>query len=447
METIWVEVVLVFVAIVANGFFSASEISLVSSRTSRLVQLQAQGVQGAGRALALKQTPDRFLATIQIAITLVGTLASAVGGATAVEALTPVLVSLGAGAWAGALALVLVIVAITYVSLVIGELVPKAIAMRDPERVASFAAGIVAWLSRVAGGVVSFLAVSTRTVLRVLGLRDFGAAVPVSEEEVRYLLREGAAAGIFERLETELVHKVFDFTDTRVSAIMTPRPDVLGLDVETPPEAVLAAAAEIGHSGIPVYRRSIDDPVGVVTLKDIMRAVARGEPPVLTVLAHPPLFVPETAPVTVLLRELQRSRQRLALIVDEYGAVVGIATIEDVVEEIVGEIREEHEPVTGVLTRLSDGNYVTDGDAPIRDVSAALGLAPPDAGGYQTIAGLILHTLGRIPTPGTAVSLGGYRWTVLEMEGPRITRVRIERERGAAAPALAPPAPLPPAAS
>lgn len=444
MDTIWVEVVLVFLAIVANGFFSASEISLVSARTSRLVQLQAQGVHGATRALALKQAPDRFLATIQIAITLVGTLASAVGGATAVEALTPVLVSVGAGGAAPALALALVIVVITYVSLVVGELVPKAIALRDPERVACFSAGAVAWLSRVAGGVVSFLSASTRLVLRLLGLRDAAAAVPVSEEEVRYLIREGAAAGIFERTETELVHKVFDFTDTRVSAVMTPRPDVQGLEIDTPPDDVLAAAAEIGHSAIPVYRRFIDDPIGVVTLKDIVKVVARGERPSLSALIHPPLFIPETAPVTVLLRELQRARQRLALVVDEYGAVVGIATMEDVLEEIVGEIREEHETASGVLVRLSDGNYVTDGDAPIREAAAALGLAPPDTGGYQTVAGLILHTLGRIPTPGTAIALGGYRWTVLEMEGPRITRVRIERER---APAATPPAPLPPAMS
>ncbi len=444
MDTIWVEIVLVLVAIVANGFFSASEISLVSARTSRLVQLQTQGVHGATRALALKQAPDRFLATIQIAITLVGTLASAVGGATAVEALTPVLVSVGAGGAAPALALALVNVVITYVSLVVGELVPKAIALRDPERVACFSAGVVAWLSRVAGGVVSFLSASTRLVLRVLGLRNAAAAVPVSEEEVRYLIREGAAAGIFERTETELVHKVFDFTDTRVSAIMTPRPDVQGLEIGTPPEAVLPAAAEIGHSAIPVYRRSIDDPVGVVTLKDIVKVVARGERPSLAGLVHPPLFIPETAPVAILLRELQRARQRLALVVDEYGAVAGIATMEDVLEEIVGEIREEHETASGVLVRLSDGIYVTDGDASIREVAAALGLAPPDTGGYQTVAGLILHTLGRIPTPGTAVPLGGYRWTVLEMEGPRITRVRIERER---APAASPPAPLPPAMS
>jgi putative hemolysin len=444
VETIWLELVLIGVAIVANGFFSASEIALVSSRTSRLVELQGQGVAGAARALALKRAPDRFLATIQIAITLVGTLASAVGGATAVEALTPWLAGLGAGGWAAPLALALVILVITYVSLVIGELVPKAIALRNPERVACFAAGVIAWLSRVVGGVVTVLSGSTRAVLRLLGLHAPAGTVPVSEEEVRYLLREGAAAGVFERTETELVHKVFDFTDTRVSAIMTPRPDILGLDVDTPPDRVLAAAAEIGHSRIPVYRRSVDDPVGVVSLKDLMRAVARGEPPALAALVHPPLFVPETVPVTVLLREFQRSHQSLALVVDEYGAIVGLVTIEDVLEEIVGEIREEHEPATGVLTRLADGIYVTDGDEPIREVAAALGLPPPEAPGYQTVAGLILHTLGRIPTPGTAISLGGWRWTVLEMEGPRIMRVRIERERGAGVPA--PPAPPLPAA-
>jgi putative hemolysin len=447
MDTIWTEVLLVVIAIVANGFFSASEIALVSARPGRLQQLRAQGVQGAGRALALKEAPDRFLATIQVAITLVGTLASAVGGAAAVEALMPALVALGAGRAAGPLALALVIVVITYVSLVIGELVPKAIALRDPERVACVGAVVVAWLNRVAGRVVSLLAASTRAVLGVLGLRQSSGAAAVTEDEVRYLLREGARTGVFERTESELVHKVFDFTDTRVSTIMTPRPDVLGLDVDTPPEAVLGAAAEIAHSSIPVYRRSIDDPIGVVTLKDIVRVVARGEPPVLARLARPPLFIPETAPVSVLLRDLQRSGHSLALVVDEYGTVAGLATIEDVVEEIVGEIREEHEPAAGVLTRLSDGSWVTDGDATIRDVSAALGLEAPEAGGYQTVAGLILLTLGRIPTPGTAASLGGYRWTVLEMEGPRITRVRIERERAYVAPAAVPPGPPPPAAS
>jgi putative hemolysin len=447
MDTIWTEVLLVVVAIVATGFFSASEIALVAARPSSLTRLRAQGVQGADRALALKEAPDRFLATIQVAITLVGTLASAVGGATAAEALTPVLESLGAGRAAGALALALVIVVITYVSLVIGELVPKAIALRNPERVACVGAVMVTWLNRVAGGVVSLLAASTRAVLGVLGLRQPAGADPVTEDEIRYLLREGARTGVFERTESELVHKVFDFTDTRVSAIMTPRPDILGLDVETPPGAVLAAAAEIARTAVPVYRRSIDDPVGVVTLKDIVRVVARGEPPVLARLARPPLFIPETAPVSVLLRDLQRSGHSLALVVDEYGTVAGLATIEDVVEEIVGEIREEHEPAAGVLTRLSDGSWVTDGDATIREVSAALGLEAPDAGGYQTVAGLILLALGRIPTPGTAASLGGYRWTVLEMEGPRITRVRIERERAPAAPAAAPPGPPPPAAS
>jgi putative hemolysin len=447
MDSIWVEVVLIVVAIAANGFFAASEIALVSSRPSRLAQLQAQGVAGAGRALALKQAPERFLATIQIAITLVGTLASAMGGAAAVEALTPLLLPL-AGAWARTLALGLVILVITYVSLVIGELVPKAIALRNPERAAALAAGPVASLGRAAGGAVSALAASTRAVLRLLGLHTPARALPVSEEEVRYLVRQGAAAGVFERVEEELVHKAFEFADTRVSAIMTPRPDVRGLDVDTPPEAVLAAAAEIGHSRIPVYRRSIDDPAGVIVLKDLVRVVARGEPPVLGGLVHPPLYVPETAPVSVLLREFQRSRQGLAIVVDEYGAIVGIATIEDVLEEIVGEIRNEREEATGVLTRLAEGTYVAEGDAPLREVSAVLSLPPLDAGGYQTVAGLLLHTLGRIPAAGTTVPLGGYRWTVLEMEGPRITRVRIERDRtGAAGPAPAPPAPPPPAAS
>ena len=425
MDTIWLELVLITAGILANGFFAGSEIALVSARASRLAQLREDGVSGAAVAMQLKESPDTFLATIQIAITTVGTLASAVGGATAVEALTPTLSGL-LGRWAQPIALAVVIVAITYVSLVLGELVPKAIALRDPERVAAATAPIVRAVSRLSGALVRILTGSTNTLLRLIGLGGSQVSPFTSEEELRYLVREGAAHGIFEKTEEELVHNVFEFGDTTVREIMTPRMAVRGLDIATPPEEVLSRAAEINHTALPVYEGSPDQTVGVVTLKDLVHAVARHEPPALPALMRPPLFVPESARISALLRELQRKRSELAMVVDEYGSVVGLVTIEDVVEEIVGEIHAEGEHVPSFITRLPDGSFLIDGLAPIDDVERALGTPLPAPREYATVAGFVLATLGSVPVRGTSILATGRRWTVVDMDGPRIRQVRVQ---------------------
>ena len=432
MDTIWIEIVLIAVGILANGFFSGSEIALVSSRVSRLAQLRHEGVRGAARAMSLKESPQGFLATIQIAITAVGTLASAVAGATAVEALTPWLAGLGVPGteeWAGPVALGIVILLITYVSLVIGELVPKAIALREPERMACLVAAALFRLSRLSSVLVRVLTASTNAILRVLGLGTAQESPFVSEEEVRYLVREGAAKGIFEKVEEELVRNVFEFADTTVREIMTPRPKMLALDVATPADQVLPQAVEIGHSRIPVYRDAVDNPVGILVMKDLLRAVAAGVPPVLSELIHPPLFIPETVRISVLLREFQRGRQNLALVVDEHGGIAGLVTVEDVLEEIVGELREEGEAGAVATNPLPDGSYLLDGMTPLREVRARLALPVEDSESYTTVAGLLLHTLGAVPGPGTVITVGGYQWTVVEMQGPKIVRVRVERAR------------------
>lgn len=431
METLWIELPLIVVAILANAFFAGSEIALVSSRPSRLEQLHQEGVPGASAALGLKKSPESFLAAIQIAITLVGALASAIGGATAVEELTPVLATLpfpGAAMWAQPVALGLVILAITYVSLVIGELAPKALALRDPERTACLVARSVSWLSRVTSGLVGILTASTNVLLRLLGQGRAGESPFISEEEVKYLVREGAAKGVFEKVEEELVHSVFEFADTTVREIMVPRVNIVGLEIDTPPADVLQRAVEIGRSRIPVYRGSIEHALGVVTTKDLFGVAARGEPVVLSTLARSALFVPETARISALLRDFQRHRQYLALVVDEYGGIVGLVTIEDVLEEIVGEIREEGEPAPSYVTRLPDGAWIVDAAAPVREVRAALGVPVPDSPDYNTIAGFVIRGLEKIPTPGTSVSFGGHVWTVVDMEGRRVTKVKVQRE-------------------
>jgi putative hemolysin len=274
MDTAWLEFLLIAVGILANGVFAGSESALVSSRISRLAELRLRSVRGAATAMQLKETPETFLATIQIAITAVGTLASAVGGATAVEALSPWLMRVGFGVAAETVALAIVILAITYLSLVVGELTPKAIALRDPERVATLVAPLIAGISRVSAPIVCVLSSSTKLVLRILGMGTPQESPFVSEEDVRYLVREGARKGIVEKVE-ELVHNVFEFADTTVREIMTPRPHIKGLDVSTPPEAVLGQAVEVGHSRIPVYEGSVERIVGMVTLRDLLGSGSR----------------------------------------------------------------------------------------------------------------------------------------------------------------------------
>jgi putative hemolysin len=354
-----------------------------------------------------------------------------VGGAAAIERLTPVLAALplpGLATWAEPVALAAVIVVITYFSLVVGELAPKAIALRDPERLSCFVAPLIARMSRASRWLVVTLTVSTNAVLRVLGLGRARESAFISEEEVKYIVREGAAKGVFHKIEEELVHSVFEFTDTTAREIMVPRMNILGLDIDTPSDQLLTRAAEIGHSRIPVYRNSIENAIGVVTVRELFRAVARGEPITLSKLLHPPQYIPEMARISTVLREFQRTRQYLAMVVDEYGAIIGLVTLEDVLEEIVGEIREEGETTPSFITRLPDGAFEVEGIAPVRELRDRLGIPVPDSPDYTTAAGFVTHMLGAIPQPGTSMSYGRHRWTVVQVDGPRVTRLRAERE-------------------
>jgi putative hemolysin len=283
-------------------------------------------------------------------------------------------------------------------------------------------------ISRVSAPIVRALGASTSLVLRVLGMGTPRESPFVSEEDVRYLVREGARKGIFEKVEEELVRNVFEFADTTVREIMTPRPHVRGLDLETPPEEVLRTALSVGHSRIPVYQGSAETIVGVVTLKDLLGAVSRGEPLRLPALLRSAVFVPETVRISHLLRQLQQTHQELAMVVDEYGSVVGLVTVEDVVEEIVGEIRDEGEPAAELITRLADGSVVLDGMTPVDELERHLGITLPQPRDYVTVAGLLLHTLNSVPTRGTSVVVAGRRWTVLEIDGPRIRRVGVRPE-------------------
>jgi putative hemolysin len=420
---IGLELIFIVLAILLNGFFAAAEIALVSARISRLASLQ---VPGAAVAMRLKESPETFLATVQIGITLVGTLASAVGGATAVEALTPMLLQLGLNQAAQPMALGLVVVALTYFSLILGELAPKAIALQNPERLATFVARPIYALSRISAGLVRVLTASTNAVLRLVGLGAVRESPFISEEEVRYLVREGASKGIFEKTEEELVHNVFEFADATVREVMVPRHNIQGIDVMTPPAEVPRQATEIAHSRIPVYRGDINRPVGILWQRDVLAALAHNRTLELAELVHPPMFVPESTKVSAVLRQFQRQHEHLGLVVDEYGSVVGLITVEDILEEIVGEIGDAGpSDASPAVTHLPDGALLVDGLTPIADLRAS-GIPVDDSPEYTTAAGFVITTLGTIPPPGTSMTIGGHRWTVLETHGPRLRKIRIE---------------------
>ena len=429
-ETLWFEVGLILFLIFANGFFAAAEIAVIATRKSRLDTLVEKGVRSAAIVARLKNEPDRFLATVQIGVTVVGTLASAVGGAAAIEYLKPVIESLpipGIAQWAQILAVVVVAMPIAYLSLVVGELVPKSLALRYSEQIALFVARPIDFLSRRTSIPVKILTASSNAVLRLFGGKSAEGASFISEEEVKSLIREGAARGIFGETEKELIHSVFEFVDTPVKAVMVPRTEIHALDINAPAEEVLRSFIESGFSRIPVYEGEMDQIVGFLYNKDVFRAFQEKGDFRIRDLMHRPFFVPSSLPISQLLKEMQRRRISMAMVVNEFGEIEGLATIEDLLEEIVGEIRDESDrEERGPVERLPDGSMVIQGSALLKDLKSDYNLPFEESPDYMTLAGFVLAKLKRIPRGGEKVEYNGYRLTIVDMEGRRIVKVKLE---------------------
>jgi len=433
IEGLWFEVALIFFLIMANGFFAASEIAVIATRKTRIDSLVEKGVRSAVAVARLKEDPDRFLATVQIGVTLVGTLASAIGGAAAIEFLKPMVESLPlplVGRWGESVAILLVVLPIAYLSLVLGELVPKSLALRFSERIAVLVAHPIDLLSRLTSFPVRILTASSNAVLWLFGGKDAGGASFVSEEEVKSLIREGAAKGIFDETEKELIHSVFEFADTPVKAVMVPRTEIHAVDVKTPRDEILKSFVESGFSRIPVYDGDMDRVVGILYNKDIFRALQEKGEFRAQDLLHPPFFVPSSLPISQLLKELQRKRSAMAIVVNEFGEVEGLATLEDLLEEIVGEIRDEYDrEERGPVERLPDGSMVIQGSAQLKDLKSDYNLPFEESPDYLTLAGFVLAKLRRIPRGGERVEHEGYRLTIVDMEGRRIVKIKLEEAK------------------
>ncbi|HEY3303841.1 MAG TPA: hemolysin family protein [Candidatus Binatia bacterium] len=430
IEGFWFEVALIFFLILGNGFFAASEIAIIATRKTRIDTLLEKGARSAIAVARLKNDPDRFLATVQIGCVIMGTLASAIGGAVAIEFLKPSIQTLPftlAEKWAESIAIVVVTLPIAYFSLILGELVPKSLALRHPERIAFLVARPIDFFSRLTSFFVRILTASSNAVLRIFGGTEAGGTAFISEEEVKSLIREGAARGIFDETEKQLIHSVFEFVDTPVKAVMIPRTEIHAIEVNATSEEVLKSFVESGFSRIPVYEGELDRVVGILYYKDVLRALQQKGAFRARDHLHPPYFVPSSLPISQLLKDLQRRRIAIAMVVNEFGEIEGLVTLEDLLEEIVGEIRDEYDrEERGPVERLPDGSMVIQGSAQLKDLKADYGLPFEESPDYLTIAGFVLAKLKRIPRGGEVVEHDGYRLTIVDMEGRRVVKVKLE---------------------
>jgi len=432
-DSIWFEAFLILILIIANGFFASAEIAVIATRKSRIDALLEQGVRSAAAVARLKEDPDRFLATVQIGVTVVSTLASAIGGAAAIAYFKPQIAALPfpfAARWAEALAIAVVVVPISYLSLVLGELVPKSLALRFSERIACWVARPIEMLGRVSAFFVRLLTASSNAVLWLFGGKEAGGASFISVEEVKSLVREGAAKGIFNETEKELIHSVFEFTDTPVKAVMVPRTEIHAIELHASLADVAKSFVESGFSRIPVYDGNLDNVVGILYNKDVFKALQEKSDFRIREHLHPAYFVPSTLPISELLKHLQRRHLAIALVVNEYGEVEGLATLEDLLEEIVGEIRDEYDrEERGPVERLPDGSMVIQGSALLKDLKSDYGLPFDESPDYHTLAGYVLAQLQTIPRGGEHVDHNGYRLTIVDMEGRRIVKVKLEENK------------------
>ncbi len=431
MSSYATEILLVLGLIVLNGYFAASEIALISARRAALQARAEQGSAGARAAVELTDDPSRLLATIQIGITLVGFLASATAAVSLASPIADWLRSFE-NAWIASVAqgisVLLVTLVISYLTLVFGELAPKRLGLQRAESVALKVARPVLLLARIMAPVVWVLSRSTNLAARLLGVKGSGARPGITEEEIKLLVTE---QGTLLDEEKRMIHEIFELGDTVAREVMVPRVDVMFVE----DTATIGDALEIirsrGFSRLPVVHEDADRIVGLVLLKDIVATASEGrlEVPV-TEFLRTPVFVPETKPILPLLSEMQKTRNHMVIVVDEYGGTAGIVTIEDIVEEIIGEIIDEFDPDMAYVTELAPGRWVLDGRLPVED-AVELGLPVEESDEYETLAGWMLVQLGHIPVPGERVDLAGVSFRVQAVRRRRIARVLVTKEDGA----------------
>ena len=423
-------IAIIVLLVLLNGVFAMGEMALVSARRARLAVLEARGVRGAARARELAEDPQRFLPTVQVGVTLVGILSGTFGGARIAGALEPLVARIPyVGQAATGVSLAVVVMGITYLTLVLGELVPKQLALRRPERIASVLAPAVAWLARVTGPVVWLLGRSSDLVLRAIGDTQ-SAREDVTEDELHALLAEGTQAGVLETGERDMIERVLRLADKPVRAIMTPRNELVWIDRTDSIREVADTLKNAPHSRYVVCDGRVDNVVGVVQAKDILNRILEGRDLSIAAALRQPMVVPDTITALDALERLKSDSLGLALVMDEYGSFEGVVTAADVLEAIIGDLAEPGYGTPSQAAEQVGGEMMMDGMTPVDELKARLLLPDlPAEGSYHTLAGLVLALLRRVPQAGDRIVFGGWLFEVLEMDGRRVVKVRASREK------------------
>ena len=426
MNSVFLQSIIILLLILTNGVFAMSELAIVTARPSRLQQMAAAGTRGAQAALDLAAAPNRFLSTVQIGITLIGILAGAFGGSTIARQLVPVFEAVPVlQPYSETLAFALVVGTITFFSVVLGELVPKRIAMTDPERIAALVARPMTLLSVLATPLVRLLSLTTEGFLRLLGLEDQDDD-SISEEEIRILVRQSAQAGLIEEMESEIVERVFKFGDRDLQGLMTPRPAIIGIDLNAAEEANRAIVQNAPHTRFPVYRGDLDNIVGIVRSKDLLAGCLSADAFAPGSVLYEPLYLPGTMNALQALERFKESGTDIGLVLDEFGGLDGLVTLIDILEALVGDIPTAEELHQPLITARDDGSFLLDGLLAIDEFQEAFDLkAMPGEAAYQSLGGFVLHMLGDIPSEGESFIWNGWRFEVIDMDGYRIDKILL----------------------
>ncbi len=428
--SIGLEIFLIFLLVLLNGLFALSEIAILSSRKPRLQHLINKGNIRARVALDLANAPDHFLSTVQGGITLVGILAGAFGGATLSESVAAYLIQFPFFTeFAEPISLVLVVISITYLSLIVGELIPKQLALKDPERIACLVAIPMRTLSLGMYPIVRFLTFSTNIIIRSFGIKE-NTSPSVTEDEIKVMLDEGTKAGTFNEVEQEMVERVFRLADKNVNALMTPRTDIVWLDAEEPLEENFRKIVESSHSFFPVCKSDIDNVIGIIHIKDLFSASVSG--PVTSLEHHlrKPLYVVENMLVVQVIEQFKETGIHFAFLVDEYGGIQGLITLNDILKAVVGESIDEENSSNPYVVQRADGSYLIDGALMIDEFKKLFtieSLSEEDTGNYQTLAGFTINQMGKIPRAGQLLFWRDLRIEVIDMDGNRVDKLLISR--------------------
>ena len=431
MGTIFIEILLVLFLLIANGAFAMSELAILSAKKLRLQQWANQGNVRAQKALSLMNSPERFLSSVQIGITLVGILSGAVGGATLAEHLEDYISQKfpALGGYAEAMSVVVVVTVLTYFSIIIGELVPKQLALRNPEKIAALVAGPMTLVSRIALPFVHLLSSSTQFVLKILGMEKANKEPEVTEEDVSLLVEQGTIAGVFEKSEQAMLKRVLAFGDKKLVSIMTVRRDIMWLDASETLEQHRERMRKSPHSHFPVAIGSLDQLLGAVHTK-VLCCLDPIKPVDLGTLVYHPLYIPESRSPLYALEIFKQTGIHIAFIIDEFGGLLGIITLNDILEAIVGDLPSRDFPTAQQVMPRDDGSWLVDGLMAFEEFKEHFHLAKKlqlESGSFQTVAGFALHKFGRIPIPTDNFECGEFRFEVMDMDSNRIDKVLVSK--------------------